>query len=346
MSDNYDVFIGSYGTEAEQTIHWLHFDAAQVSLTSVTSVAGIENPSFVLLNNAKTHLYAVSEVAEGQVVSYEIDYINKALIELNRQPTKGGPCFIEIDATDSFIMTANYGGGSFIVHPLAENGEIEAYSDFVDYGPAAREKGLTSHAHAIKNISGTNTYVATDLGLDKLYIYTLSEAGKLEAQGEIETPTGAGPRHLAFREDLQTMYVLNQNDSTVMTYTYDLARNQFERRQILPTLLEPFDGTNYCADIHLSGDYLYVSNRGHHSLTVYSILGNGELREMSNVTSAGEWPRGFNTVPNAPYLIVANEHTDELIVMMITKDGSLKQMKNKFKIKKPVWLDITIKPYE
>lgn len=343
MTNKFNVFIGSYGKESEETIYWLNFNPDQVELTKVSAIAGIDNPSFVLLNHAKTHLYAVSEVDKGEVVSYLIDYENEKLIELNRQPTKGGPCFIEVDNKDQYIFTANYGGGSVIVHPLEADGTIGEYVDFIDYGPGAIAQGLTSNVHAIKNVPNTNKYVATDLGLDKLYVYELDETtGKLTEQVALDTPKGAGPRHLTFHEALQTMYILNQDDSTVLVYKYDLAAEKFDRIQVLSALLEPFEGTNYCADIHLSksGKYLYASNRGHHSVTSYKVNTDGTLMPISNVSSIGDWPRNFAVVPNDSYLLVANEHTDELNVMTSEGEGRLIDTGEKIKISKPVCISI------
>lgn len=343
MANDFDVFIGSYGNENEETIYWLNFDPVAAELTKVSAISGIDNPSFVILNNAKTHLYAVSEVDAGEVVSYVIDYKNKSLTELNRQPTKGGPCFLETDESDSYLFTANYGGGSVIVHPLAEDGTIQAHSDFIDYGPEATEKGLTSHVHAIKNIPNTKKYVATDLGLDKLYVYELDDVnGKLHELEIINTPKDGGPRHLEFHEELKMMYILNQNDSTVLVYSHDGAGNNIERLQVLPALLDDFDGTNYGADVHLteSGKYLYVSNRGHHSVTGYAVKPDGTLESVSNESSVGDWPRNFAVAPSDTHLLVANEHTDEVNVMTINEDGSILDAKNKVIIPKPVCVNV------
>lgn len=345
MAKKLDVFIGSYGDEKQETIYWLTFDPEVAELTKVSAVSGIDNPSFVILNHAKTHLYAVSEVDAGEVVSYLINFEDKSLTELNRQPTKGGPCFLEIDENDSYLLTANYGGGSVIVHPLTEDGIIEANSDFIDYGPGAKEKGLTSHVHAIKRIPNTNKYVATDLGLDKLYVYELDEVnGKLNELEVVDTPKDGGPRHLAFHEKLNVMYILNQDDSTVLVYSYDEIGENFERIQVLPSLLDDFIGINYGADVHLteSSNYLYVSNRGHHSITGYKVLVDGTLEPVSNTSSVGDWPRNFATTPESRHLLVANEHTDEINVMTTKINGSVKDTGNKIKIIKPVCVKVVI----
>lgn len=343
MTNKLDVFIGSYGPTNEETIYWLDFDPNNNTLTKVSAVEGIENPSFVLLNHAKTHLYAVSEVDAGEVVSYLVDYDNQKLVELNRQPTKGGPCFIEVNQNDTYLFTANYGGGSVIVHPLAEDGRIEPYADYIDYGKEAIEEGLTSNVHAIKNIPNTDKYVATDLGLDKVYVYDFNEGtGKLTEKLQLDTPKGAGPRHIAFHDKLQMMYILNQDDSTLLVYRYKKKVDSFDRIQVLQVLLEPFEGTNYCADIHVSesGKYVYASNRGHHSVTAYKVQADGSLTAISNTSSVGDWPRNFDLVENDTHLLVANEHTDEINVMTIKEDGSLSDTGKKIILSKPVCVDV------
>lgn len=328
--------IGCYGPETEETIHWLEFDSQKEKLTKISSVLGIENPSFIIVNHKKTHLYAVSEVDAGEVVSYQIDNKNKTLRELNRQPTKGGPCFLEIDESDSYLFTANYGGGSIIVHPIAEDGKIGMYSDFHDY---ISPTGSPAHAHAIKHVPNSSLYVVTDLGLDALYIYDFSyENGKLNLVNELQTERHAGPRHIAFHEDLNVMYVLNQNNSTMNVYSYNINKQTFESIQIVPTLLDPFDQINYTSDIHISicKRYVYVSNRGHHSITVYIVLVDGRLDPIGNTSSGGEWPRNFAVVPNGKHIITANEHTNNLKIMNISQDGTLKNSESSLSVSKPV----------
>lgn len=331
MTKECDVFIGSYGTEAEETIHWLTFNYETKQFTRVSAVTGIDNPSFVIVNNAKTHVYAISEVDEGEVVSYAIDYESRKLRELNRQPTKGGPCFVEIDEHDQYLFTTNYGGGSMIVHPINDNGKIGEFSDFHKYDSSER----TSHPHAIKNIPGTSKYVVTDLGHDKVYVYE-HQSGKLSLTRELKVAKDAGPRHIAFKPSARAMYVINQDNSTITVYTYDEKAEEFELRQMIPALLESFQGTNYSADIHVSRSFLYVSNRGHHSITAYKIVSDGRLEAIANIPSGGNWPRHFNIAPDDQHVIVANEQTNNLVVMEILAYGQLENTNKELSVSKPV----------
>jgi len=333
MGKIFDTFIGSYGSEDEETIHWLRFNSKAGDIEKVYSVSGIENPSFVIVNNAKTHLYAVSERDEGEVVSYKIDYEAERLIELNRQPTKGGPCFVEIDEYDRFLFTANYGGGSIIVHPLKE-GQIGEYTDFIEYDSMR----FTSNAHSIKNIPGTNVFVVADLGHDEMKVYK-HRAGKLHLIRDFLVADNAGPRHIAFKPELNMMYVLGQDDSSIFVYNYDDKCEQFDLVQIIATVLEPFSGTNYAADIHVAGSYLYASNRGHHSITGYEIKEDGRLDAMGSIPSGGEWPRNFGITPDDKWLIAANEHTDNLVLMKVHENGLLEHIGLEFEVSRPVCVE-------
>src|SRR5699024_12797254 len=76
-------------------IHWLEFDAKQETIRKVTSFTGIENPSFLTVNRKKDHLYAISEVDNGEVRSEEhtselqsrFDLVCRLLLEKKKRST-------------------------------------------------------------------------------------------------------------------------------------------------------------------------------------------------------------------------------------------------------------------
>ncbi|MFD2130388.1 lactonase family protein [Pseudogracilibacillus auburnensis] len=336
----YNLFVGCYGKAVEETIHWLHFDAEKGQLSKVHSCNGIENPSFLTINHRKSHLFTVSEVQNGQVVSFEINKDLCTIHELNRQKTKGGPCYLEIDCTDEYLFTANYSNGSIIIHKIEKSGAIGREVDYHFY----HDDGfLPSKIHAIRKIPKTSYFVATDLGLNKLYFYTFNQrTGKLTFLRDQEVPKGSGPRHITFHPSLSIFYVVNEFNSTVLTYAYDEHLKRIHLLQVLPTLPETFKEDNYGADIHITvvGDYLYVSNRGHHSLTAYKVLRDGSLSTINQIKTDGKWPRNFVIIPNEQYIVVANEHTNSLVVMKILGDGRLQKTGHSYQVNKPVCLEV------
>ncbi len=53
MTVTYDAFIGSYGTEAEETIHWLKFNSEKEDfevVSAVTGFAGTRSANMLILS--------------------------------------------------------------------------------------------------------------------------------------------------------------------------------------------------------------------------------------------------------------------------------------------------------
>ncbi|MBN6205494.1 lactonase family protein [Ralstonia pickettii] len=327
----YDIFVGCYGNENEETIHWLEFDALNGKIYDVASFSGVENPSYLTVDHKRNCLYVISEKERGEVLSFEIDRQLKTINLWNRFPAKGGPCYIELGEDGDYLFTANYGGGSVIVHQLNQKGEIEKETDFKKYHPEI------SKLHTIRRIPGTSMYVATDLGWNKIYFYRfLEELGRLEQIKEIDTPGSSGPRHLAFHPFLNMLYVVNEFDSTILAYSYDALLESVRLEQTITTLPSNFNGENYGAEIHFFDGYVYVSNRGHHSIAVFKVLQDGKLEALSHTNLTGKWPRHFTCLPNSDYIVVANERSNELIVMEREEGGKLKITENYFSVKSPV----------
>src|SRR5204863_9789468 len=72
------------------------------------------------------------------------------------------------------------------------------------------------------------------------------------------------------------------------------------------------------ADIHVaaSGRILYVSNRGHNSIAVFSVAestGGGALVLDQTVSTQGDWPRNFSLDPTGRWLLVANQRSDSVV---------------------------------
>ncbi len=117
------------------------------------------------------------------------------------------------------------------------------------------------------------------------------------------------------------MYAANELDSTVALYDYDAAKGALYERQSLSTI--PSDSPeNTVADIHItaSGTRLYVSNRGHNSIAVYDVGADGGLTLVSIPSCGGNWPRNFALSPSGKFMLVANQHSNEICVLP-TLDG-------------------------
>ena len=153
---------------------------------------------------------------------------------------------------------------------------------------------------------------------------------------------GAGPRHLAFHPTLPLVFVANELDSTVASLRFDAVRGALSPLESRSTLPTGWTGTNYPADIHLaaSGRTLYVSNRGHNSLAVFSVAeSTGALALVQVVSTEGDWPRNFSLDPSGQWLLVANQRSNSIVVFGRDKEsGRLTPTSQRIAVPSPVCL--------
>jgi 6-phosphogluconolactonase len=318
------VYVGTY-TDADRSdgIHLLRMDRRSGQLRSAGSVNAGPNPSFLAIHPNGRVLYAVNEVENGAVTAFAIAGDSGALTRLNEAPSEGSaPCFVSVDMSGRVVLVANYGGGSVALLPIQSGGALAPATSVVQHtgsGPNA-DRQRQPHAHCIVADPSNRFALAADLGADRVFVYRLDpdrEALHHVEGGDAVMRSGAGPRHLAFHPTLPLVFVANELDSTVVTLRFDALRgalSPFDSRSTLPA---GWIGTNYPADIHLapSGRTLYVSNRGHNSLAVFSVAeSTGALSLDQTVSTDGDWPRNFSLDPSGHWLLVANQRSDSIVV--------------------------------
>ncbi len=90
--------------------------------------------------------------------------------------------------------------------------------------------------------------------------------------------------------------------------------------------------------VHPSGKFLYGSNRGHDSITVFAIdEKTGKLTFVENESTQGKTPRGFGIDPTGQYLLAGNQGSDTFVVFRIDqKSGELEPTGQKFELVRPV----------
>ena len=303
----------------------------------------IVNPSYLVINNDRTCLYAVNELKEfqgmasGAVSAFQISGHTGDLELLNQQPTNGtDPCHVEIDPHGDLLYVSNFMSGSVSVFPIQPDGSIGELSQFIQHEGSsvnpARQSG--PHAHSLVFSPDGRFAFVPDLGLDKLMAYQVvsGENPLVEMPGShFQTKPGAGPRHCSFSPDGNFCYLINELDSTILALAYVKEKGSFEELQCVSSL--PYGVSvpgNTCADIHLTPDgmFLYGSNRGHNSLIVYKIdQQTGLLDFVDCEPCGGKIPRNFSIDPTGSYVLCANQDSDNIIVFRIdAKTGHLTEL--------------------
>ncbi len=328
------VYIGTYTTPPNgraEGIYTYALDATTGALTRPQIIASV-NPSFLTLDAGRQFLYAVNENTVGSVSAFAVDGTTGALTALNQQSANGSaPCFLSLDPSGQWLLTANYTSGNFAVYPVGADGMLDGATDLVQSsgtGPNTdRQEG--PHAHMIAFDPSGQFVLGADLGSDRVLIYRLNSAdGTLKANtgampAYAATKAGTGPRHFAFHPNGRYLYVNGELNSTVNAYLFDAATGATMPNGSLSTLPAGFTGTSTTAEIvvHPNGRFVYVSNRGHDSIAMFAVDDTtGTLTAMGHEPTQGRTPRSFAIDPTGTLLLAANQESDNVVAFRV--DGN------------------------
>jgi len=350
------VYVGTYTGKESRGIYLLELDRASGALASKGLVAESNNPSFLALHPGGKFLYAVAEGGDfggkkgggGGVLAFAIDAKTGGLSALNGQSSGGaGPCHLVVDRAGKGVLVANYGGGSVAALPIGADGRLAPASAFDQHKGTGSDPGRQEgpHAHSI-NVDAANRFaVAADLGLDKLFVYRWdAAAGSLtpNAPPTLDLPAGGGPRHFAFHPDGRHAFVILEMTSKVVPLDYDADRGTFRAGPPLSTLPEGAAAGNSTAEVqvHPSGKFLYVSNRGNDSIATFSIdRETGRPEATGHEPTGGKTPRNFAIDPTGEFLLAANQDSGTVVVFRIDpQTGRLRRTPHSAEVPMPVCL--------
>jgi 6-phosphogluconolactonase len=122
---------------------------------------------------------------------------------------------------------------------------------------------------------------------------------------------GGGPRHLRFSTDGKFIYLLNELTLSVTTFAWDAAKGTANPLTTEPALsVQDKEGETFNSSaeilVHPNGRFVYSSNRGHDSVSVYRANSkSGKLKVVQVQPVRGAFPRNINLSPNASWLLAA-----------------------------------------
>jgi len=347
-TDSMNIYIGTYTKKTDSKgIYLFKMDLKTGRLDEGVLAAETANPSFLAVHPNRKYLYAAGELGgkTGIVSAFAIEKADGKLTLLNEQSSGGaGPCHLSVDKEGKNVLVANYAGGSIAVLPIGPDGKLaKASCNILHKDPEPGAKPRASHCHSINlDASGKFAFVA-DLGLDRVFFYRFDGAQGVLVPNEpaaLVLAEKAGPRHFAWHSSGRFAYVINELNSTMTAVSFDAEKGSLRELQTLSTLPEGFTGTSYCAEVqaHPSGKFLYGSNRGHDSITIFEIdTKTGLLKLLGFEPTQGSFPRNFSIDPAGQYLIIANQKGNNIVVFRIdTLTGLLKPTGQKIDLPTPV----------
>lgn len=245
----------------------------------VTDKTDVANPMYMTIYKGKMYVLLRSCFDDeiSGMCTFDIDPSGRLISQSEIVPTKGKVA-CHICASDEGIYAVNYISGSVIKFPntlVTHSGK--------GINPLRQE---APHTHCVIQSPDKKYICVTDLGLDKIFFYDKDLSEKFT----LSVPRGYGARHLAFSEDGEHLYCVNELVSSVSVFKYDGVKSEYiTTYKALPS---DFTEKNLAAAIRIYKGKLYVSNRGHDSIAIFNT--DGDKLEFERYIKTGKEPRDFN----------------------------------------------------
>lgn len=319
-------YVGSYSKQGgyfpARTEEGLSLYALNNKTGEITKKLGFKNvvnATYLAKYGNDLLLVASDEFLEpGNAISYAIQK-DGSLITLSSQSNQGAAtCHVSASEITMQIYVASYLDGRISVHDIKDGQLYPAEHIYQYYGKGPNEERQEhSHAHCAEISRNGKWLYVCDLGSDKIWLHDAQNlTGDFSDVIGIAVPEGYGPRHMVFSENYAKVYVICELNAHVLTYEQDQETGVLTLVEDQPTLPTDFDGVPSAAAIriHPSRKTLYISNRTHNSIAVFTINSpTGLLNFATRFDTDGKEPRDFNIDPSGQWLVCVHQDSDTIV---------------------------------
>lgn len=283
------------------------------------------------LKNSKCYLYGVIEIKDeknknnGYVMAYKNN--KDGLINIDKKSSYGqGPCHINISEKKKLMFVSNYIDGQFVVFRINKDGTIgnKIYSKVLNQ--------KSSHMHCAEITKNSKYLFAVDLGNDSIVAYEIKD--KIKEISRIKFMKGTQPRHITINRDI--IYVVTEESCKIYIIKFNKGKLRIINNiSILPSSVSQKKEYTGCA-IKISKNlrYLYVTIRGHNSISVYKV-NKEKLKLIQNISCRGNLPRDLEIDKSGRYVLVANQDSNEIAIFIRNNITGKLSYKSKESMKLP-----------
>ena len=312
-------------------------DESKEALTRIGDVELEGSTGPLTLSKDGRHLYA-SVRSVSKFSTLRIDPTTGLLKVVSTVPASGGAAYIHTDKTGRWLLAAYYGEGLVSVSKIDGEGIIADEPLWVlDIGPKA---------HCIVT-DPTNRFAFCPHPLDLNCVDQFrfdEKTGELTLNDPNTMPGGPGngPRHLKFHPNGKWAYLANEQGKSASFCSYDPEKGTLELKQTLSTLPKEWDSPRASgAEIKISEDgrFVYTSNRGHESITTFSIDPESGMMTLLDRVPTEKIPRSFDLMPGGNFMVVAGQGEGRLVLYRRDKEtGALSEVQRLDCGKSPAWV--------
>ena len=224
-----------------------------------------------------------------------------------------------------YVIGSGFFDGDIMVCPIAEDGSLLPMSDnFV------LQEG--AHAHGVKVCPGTNFVILPDTMHGVVYTYEMNPEGKLIKRFAFREEGLEAPRHMEFSKDGKQLYLLTERTSTLEVFDINRETGELTHTAHFSNLPDDFTGESSSAAIHRSPDgrFVYLSNRGYDSITVYRIEDDGKVSKVGYQPETISCPREFMITPDGSLMLVGNQTGESVSIFRINRETGMPEFAKSF----------------
>ena len=341
MEEKYVAYVGTYTHENSVGIHLYDVDIKAGRMKERT-VVPINNPSDLIVSKNGKFLYSIAD--EG-VEAFRI-LPDGDLEPVNKQWIGGmRGCYLEVDHENRYLFVAGHHDGKVTMMQLLPDGSIGDIADGIFHkgiGRTIAERSSKPHVDCVKLTPDEKFLCAVDNGLDHVKVYEVDyENGKLKLEDIIRGPLESAPRMIRFSRDGRFAYILYEllNQVEVFSYMLEEGEPKFEKIQTISSTTAKEE--EMCAasgmEISLDGKYLFCTNAGVNSVTIFEIdPASGCLTMMCNTKISGDYPKTLGIYPDGVHFMSLNHETNEITTFRVDYEKKYVIMESKpLKIDKP-----------
>ena len=347
------IYFGT-GAKLGDGIYHALLDDENGGLSKPQKVADIKAPGFLAQHPTLQVLYAVASINKQAVVAaYKIASDGQLTLINHVNIGVGGAAHMTVHPSGRFLLTAQTGRGSVALFSLDAKGALIAREQVIEHkggSNVVKKRQNKPHPHWVGFSPDGQYTLVPDLGKDTIVIYRIDfDELKLTYHAKTDSLPGSGPRHMRFTTNGEYIYLLNELSLTITSFAYDEDTGTAKTVAVVPTLSEEIksqEAFNTTAEIlvHPSGKFVYSSNRGHDSVSVFSSDENtGKLTLQEVEPVRGAFPRNINMDIGGKWLLAAGQHSNTVSVFSIDADNGLLQYQTKSIVNVPEPICILVK---
>lgn len=300
MKNKYQFVIGAYN----QGGNGLHLIEVHKNKARATKVFEANNSIAYLCNGKENNTFygCVEELGTGKFYKFAKNDNNEVVVD--RKLKINGSALCHISLINDRLYGSCYMSGNMLIcdDNLSQLKEIVFDNSLL---PRA-------HYHSTCVSKCKNYILCSDLGKDKIYVFTNDSQNKLLYT--LDLLNKSGPRDIIFFNNSNGFCVSLEKSNQLAVFILNECTMQYElvKKYNLHDKNIKSIPSNLCLTIN--DDFIFVANRGENSILVYSIDKRFNFTKVIETECFGNWPRHIMLSKDNQKLICCNRRSNNVIL--------------------------------